>query len=66
MLIESSTLILSEGLNHHGDSINPDFAKWVTDFISGFSENLLVPLFIVGLVLFFSLFAFILFFSLRR
>ncbi|MBA46646.1 MAG: hypothetical protein CL893_00995 [Dehalococcoidia bacterium] len=56
----------SEALSHHGDSINPDFAKWVTDFISGFSENLLISIFIFGLVLFFSLFIFILFFSRRR
>ena len=25
--------------NHHGDSINPDFAKWVVDFISSFSNT---------------------------
>ncbi|MBK90444.1 MAG: hypothetical protein CL772_04615 [Chloroflexi bacterium] len=56
----------SEGLNHHGDSINPDFAKWITDFISGFSENLLIAIFIIGLVLFFTLYAFILFFSRKK
>ncbi|MEC7837949.1 MAG: hypothetical protein VX523_04440 [Chloroflexota bacterium] len=56
----------SEALNHHGDSINPDFAKWVTDFISGFSENLLIAIFIIGLVLFFTLYAFILFFSRKK
>lgn len=56
----------SEALSHHGDSINPDFAKWVTDFISGFSENLLIAIFIIGLVLFFTLYAFILFFSRKK
>jgi hypothetical protein len=55
-----------EPLNHHGDSINPDFAKWITDFISNFSENLLIIIFIIGLVLFFTLYAFILFFSRKR
>jgi len=56
----------SEALSHHGDSINPDFAKWITDFISGFSENLLIAIFIIGLVLFFTLYAFILFFSRKK
>ncbi|MBP06059.1 MAG: hypothetical protein CL728_04845 [Chloroflexi bacterium] len=53
-------------INHHGDSINPDFAKWVADFVSSFSENLLLTIFAIGLLIFFALYAFILFFSRKR
>ena len=34
--------------NHHGDSINPDFAKWVVDFISSFSNTFWIIVFLVG------------------
>ena len=27
--------------NHHGDSINPEFAEWIVDFISHLSQNVL-------------------------
>lgn len=52
--------------NHHGDSINPEFAKWISDFVSSFSENLLITIFVIGLVVFFGLYIFILFFSRKR
>jgi|TARA_B110000263_G_scaffold54413_1_gene45819 hypothetical protein len=40
---------------HHGDSINPDFAKWIVEFISSFSDNFLLLFFSVGfLIILFS------------
>ena len=32
--------------NHHGDSINPEFAEWIVDFISHLSQNVLYVVFI--------------------
>ena len=46
--------------NHHGDSINPEFAEWVVDFISSFSNNFWISVFTVGLFIIFILFIFIL------
>ena len=31
--------------NHHGDSINPEFAEWIVDFISHLSQNVLYVVF---------------------
>ena len=33
--------------NHHGDSINPEFAEWVVDFISSFSNNFWISVFTI-------------------
>ncbi len=55
-----------ETLNHHGDSINPDFAKWVKEFISNFSENILVIIFLLGLLIFLIMYIFILYFSRKK
>ncbi len=56
----------SQIINHHGDSINPDFAQWVRDFVSNFSEDILVIIFILGLIIFFIMFLFILYFSRKK
>ena len=57
----------SQIINHHGDSINPDFAEWVRDFVSNFSENILIIIFILGLLIFFLImYVFILYFSRKK
>ena len=42
--------------NHHGDSINPEFAEWVVDFISSFSNNFWISVFTIGFLIIFILF----------
>ena len=56
----------SQIINHHGDSINPDFAEWVRDFVSNFSENILIIIFISGLLIFLIMYVFILYFSRKK
>ena len=53
-------------LNHHGDSINPEFANWIFEFVSSFSKNLLISIFVTVLILFFTFYILILFFSRKR
>jgi hypothetical protein len=53
-------------LNHHGDSINPDFAKWVVDLISSFSDNFWIMIFIVGFLIILFLVILILFLSRKK
>jgi|TARA_B110000263_G_scaffold67752_1_gene58656 hypothetical protein len=52
--------------NHHGDSINPDFAKWVVDFISSFSDNFLIVFFTIGFIIIIILVILILFLSRKK
>ena len=52
--------------NHHGDSINPDFAKWVVDFISSFSNTFWIIVFLVGFLIIFISFIFILILSRKK
>jgi hypothetical protein len=49
--------------NHHGDSINPEFAEWIVDFISHLSQNLLYVVFTFGIIFFIVFSILILFFS---
>jgi len=55
-----------EFLNHHGDSINPDFAKWISGFVSSFSEFFLITIFVIGLIIFIVSYIFILYFYRKR
>tara|TARA_B110000438_G_scaffold27820_1_gene26755 strand:+ start:1994 stop:2197 length:204 start_codon:yes stop_codon:yes gene_type:complete len=49
--------------NHHGDSINPDFAKWIVDFISSFSDFFWIIVFAIGFIIILFLATLILFLS---
>ena len=49
--------------NHHGDSINPEFAEWIVDFISHLSQNVLYVVFTFGIIFFIVFSILILFFS---
>ena len=52
--------------NHHGDSINPDFAKWIVDFISSFSDFFWIMVFAIGFIIILFLVTLILFLSRKK
>ena len=48
---------------HHNEAINSDFAIWIMDFISSFSENFWIIFFAIGFIIILISFILILYLS---
>jgi len=61
MFIE--TQVKNQLYYHHNEAINSDFAIWIMDFISSFSENFWIIFFIIGFIIILISFILILYLS---
>ncbi|MBM04584.1 MAG: hypothetical protein CL766_07380 [Chloroflexi bacterium] len=61
MFIE--TKVKNQYYNHHDEAINSDFAIWIMDYISSFSESFWIIIFTTGFLFILILFISILYLS---